>query len=253
MLGSFEEAEDVVQHRGNDASTSAFRNGVRSRRSSSSEPPPGGPGRRSAAAVRLTAGRGRRSRRPPTPARRAAGRRARDRRGRSRCSPSRGARSHAPSARTSLVFLRTSVRDAGETGRVMPLLVVDAANVVGVVPDGWWRRRRGQPRWVERSPAEVGGGGAAHCRVPEGNPSGGAAKASGTSRRAPARSDTFSEAAPAGGCSASEVSSAMHNRLASTRPISSCPPPRPRPPPLGYPIDTPSPSTPTTTRQMTLH
>jgi hypothetical protein len=25
--------------------------------------------------------------------------------------------------------------------QVVPLLVVDAANVVGIVPDGWWRRR----------------------------------------------------------------------------------------------------------------
>ncbi|MFD0275597.1 NTP pyrophosphohydrolase [Kitasatospora sp. NPDC127111] len=30
----------------------------------------------------------------------------------------------------------------GDGGRV-PLLVVDAANVVGSVPDGWWRDRRG--------------------------------------------------------------------------------------------------------------
>ncbi|MFH0241820.1 NTP pyrophosphohydrolase [Streptomyces sp. HK10] len=28
-------------------------------------------------------------------------------------------------------------------GRLCPLLVVDAANVVGSVPDGWWRDRRG--------------------------------------------------------------------------------------------------------------
>ncbi|MGY1454345.1 NTP pyrophosphohydrolase [Streptomyces sp. SS8] len=28
-------------------------------------------------------------------------------------------------------------------GRLRPLLVVDAANVVGSVPDGWWRDRRG--------------------------------------------------------------------------------------------------------------
>ncbi|SFK92160.1 NTP pyrophosphohydrolase [Streptomyces pini] len=28
-------------------------------------------------------------------------------------------------------------------GHLRPLLVVDAANVVGSVPDGWWRDRRG--------------------------------------------------------------------------------------------------------------
>ncbi|MGW4565227.1 NTP pyrophosphohydrolase [Streptomyces sp. NPDC004561] len=28
-------------------------------------------------------------------------------------------------------------------GTVLPLLVVDGANVVGSVPDGWWRDRRG--------------------------------------------------------------------------------------------------------------
>ncbi|MQS10957.1 NYN domain-containing protein [Streptomyces kaniharaensis] len=30
-----------------------------------------------------------------------------------------------------------------ETGRSRPLLIVDGANVVGSVPDGWWRDRRG--------------------------------------------------------------------------------------------------------------
>ncbi|MFF2046146.1 NTP pyrophosphohydrolase [Kitasatospora sp. NPDC058170] len=33
--------------------------------------------------------------------------------------------------------------DAGGTDGRVPLLVVDAANVVGSVPDGWWRDRRG--------------------------------------------------------------------------------------------------------------
>ncbi|TWV48834.1 hypothetical protein FRZ03_12985, partial [Streptomyces misionensis] len=28
-------------------------------------------------------------------------------------------------------------------GPVSPLLIVDGANVVGSVPDGWWRDRRG--------------------------------------------------------------------------------------------------------------
>ncbi|MCP2314341.1 NTP pyrophosphohydrolase [Kitasatospora paracochleata] len=58
-----------------------------------------------------------------------------------------------------------------------PLLVVDAANVVGSVPDGWWRDRRGAaerlrdalvpvaarglagrpgaPRWAQAGPVEV--------------------------------------------------------------------------------------------------
>ncbi|MFG3055325.1 NTP pyrophosphohydrolase [Kitasatospora sp. NPDC048239] len=36
-----------------------------------------------------------------------------------------------------------SERDAGGTDERVPLLVVDAANVVGSVPDGWWRDRRG--------------------------------------------------------------------------------------------------------------
>ncbi|GAA3005440.1 NTP pyrophosphohydrolase [Streptomyces fulvorobeus] len=30
-----------------------------------------------------------------------------------------------------------------DTGNTLPLVVVDAANVVGSVPDGWWRDRRG--------------------------------------------------------------------------------------------------------------
>ncbi|WP_354644403.1 NTP pyrophosphohydrolase [Kitasatospora camelliae] len=34
-------------------------------------------------------------------------------------------------------------KDAGERATDLPLLVVDAANVVGSVPDGWWRDRRG--------------------------------------------------------------------------------------------------------------
>ncbi|MFE6846720.1 NTP pyrophosphohydrolase [Streptomyces sp. NPDC057686] len=43
----------------------------------------------------------------------------------------------------------------------MSVLIVDAANVVGSVPDGWWRDRRGaaerlRDRLAERSP---GGGG----------------------------------------------------------------------------------------------
>jgi hypothetical protein len=33
------------------------------------------------------------------------------------------------------------MRHAGRVSAAIPLLVVDAANVVGIVPDGWWRRR----------------------------------------------------------------------------------------------------------------
>ncbi|MFJ4095698.1 NTP pyrophosphohydrolase [Kitasatospora sp. NPDC089913] len=33
--------------------------------------------------------------------------------------------------------------EAGEAVPELPLLVVDGANVVGSVPDGWWRDRRG--------------------------------------------------------------------------------------------------------------
>ncbi|MFF1904546.1 NTP pyrophosphohydrolase [Kitasatospora sp. NPDC058218] len=34
-------------------------------------------------------------------------------------------------------------REVGGADGSVPLLVVDAANVVGSVPDGWWRDRRG--------------------------------------------------------------------------------------------------------------
>ena len=59
--------------------------------------------------------------------------------------------------------------EPGEPKR--PLLIVDAANVVGSVPDGWWRDRagaterlrdaiapladRGLPGWAEQPPLEV--------------------------------------------------------------------------------------------------
>jgi len=33
------------------------------------------------------------------------------------------------------------MRDPGRVSGAIPLLVVDGANVVGAVPDGWWRRR----------------------------------------------------------------------------------------------------------------
>jgi hypothetical protein len=32
-----------------------------------------------------------------------------------------------------------SADHVGENGRVAPLLIVDSANVVGSIPDGWWR------------------------------------------------------------------------------------------------------------------
>ena len=46
------------------------------------------------------------------------------------------------------VLLRHSARDVGKTAHMQPdgtdrLIVVDGANVVGSVPDGWWRDRRG--------------------------------------------------------------------------------------------------------------
>ncbi|GAA3653367.1 NTP pyrophosphohydrolase [Streptomyces fenghuangensis] len=45
-------------------------------------------------------------------------------------------------------------------GRLRPLLVVDAANVVGSVPDGWWRDRRGAAeRLRDRLAARAAGGG----------------------------------------------------------------------------------------------
>jgi hypothetical protein len=40
-----------------------------------------------------------------------------------------------------LFFSETPIPPAGRASPAIPLLVVDAANVVGVVPDGWWRRR----------------------------------------------------------------------------------------------------------------
>lgn len=40
-----------------------------------------------------------------------------------------------------------------------PLLVVDAANVVGSVPDGWWRDRRGAATRLRDAVARVAGTG----------------------------------------------------------------------------------------------
>ncbi|MEV0676838.1 NYN domain-containing protein [Actinosynnema sp. NPDC050436] len=38
----------------------------------------------------------------------------------------------------------------------LPLLVVDAANVIGSVPDGWWRDRAGAAEKLRNSLVEVG-------------------------------------------------------------------------------------------------
>jgi uncharacterized protein YaiI (UPF0178 family) len=42
-----------------------------------------------------------------------------------------------------------------ENGHVKPVLIVDAANVVGSVPDGWWRDRAGAARRLRDALAEV--------------------------------------------------------------------------------------------------
>jgi hypothetical protein len=43
--------------------------------------------------------------------------------------------------------------------RMTPLLIVDAANVVGSVPDGWWRDRAGAARRLRDKLADVAGRG----------------------------------------------------------------------------------------------
>lgn len=49
--------------------------------------------------------------------------------------------------------------------RLRPLLVVDAANVVGSVPDGWWRDRRGAAeRLRDRLAARAAGPGGEDAR-----------------------------------------------------------------------------------------
>ncbi|MGY0459098.1 NTP pyrophosphohydrolase [Kitasatospora sp. cg17-2] len=47
----------------------------------------------------------------------------------------------------------------GETVPELPLLVVDGANVVGSVPDGWWRDRRGAAERLRDALAPVAGHG----------------------------------------------------------------------------------------------
>jgi len=37
----------------------------------------------------------------------------------------------------------TNTPDAADPDAALPLLIIDGANVVGSVPDGWWRDRRG--------------------------------------------------------------------------------------------------------------
>ncbi|MFI6849360.1 NTP pyrophosphohydrolase [Kitasatospora sp. NBC_00085] len=64
--------------------------------------------------------------------------------------------------------MRESGAGRGDAGQV-PLLVVDAANVVGSVPDGWWRDRRGAAERLrdalvgvaQQGPADRGGSPAA--------------------------------------------------------------------------------------------
>jgi hypothetical protein len=48
-----------------------------------------------------------------------------------------------------------------------PLLVVDAANVVGSVPDGWWRDRLGANIRLREALAAVSSEGLVSARVPE--------------------------------------------------------------------------------------
>ena len=48
-----------------------------------------------------------------------------------------------------------------------PLIVVDAANVVGSVPDGWWRDRRGAATRLRDAIAGIAAGGIGDSGVPE--------------------------------------------------------------------------------------
>lgn len=48
-----------------------------------------------------------------------------------------------------------------------PLVVVDAANVVGSVPDGWWRDRRGAATRLRDAIAGLAAGGIGAAGVPE--------------------------------------------------------------------------------------
>ncbi|GHE32298.1 MULTISPECIES: PIN domain-containing protein [Streptomyces] len=52
------------------------------------------------------------------------------------------------------------------TERSVPLIVVDAANVVGSVPDGWWRDRRGAAERLRDALAGRGGTGLAGWAPP---------------------------------------------------------------------------------------
>ncbi|MGW2544789.1 hypothetical protein ACWC5I_28915, partial [Kitasatospora sp. NPDC001574] len=49
--------------------------------------------------------------------------------------------------------------DTDESSGQLPLLLVDAANVVGSVPDGWWRDRRGAAERLRDSLTGIADGG----------------------------------------------------------------------------------------------
>jgi hypothetical protein len=51
------------------------------------------------------------------------------------------------------------MRDPGRVSAAIPLLVVDGANVVGIVPDGWWRRRAEAAELLREALAPVAGRG----------------------------------------------------------------------------------------------
>jgi hypothetical protein len=55
----------------------------------------------------------------------------------------------------------------GEQDTEMPLVVVDAANVVGSVPDGWWRDRAGANRRLRDALAPLAATGLAAAGVPD--------------------------------------------------------------------------------------
>lgn len=64
--------------------------------------------------------------------------------------------------------MRPSDLDDNSTdlGHRQPVLVVDAANVVGSVPDGWWRDRRGATERVRDRLADIADSGVAGFEGP---------------------------------------------------------------------------------------
>ncbi|MFC5911734.1 NTP pyrophosphohydrolase, partial [Streptacidiphilus monticola] len=54
-----------------------------------------------------------------------------------------------------------------ESDPALPLLVVDAANVVGSVPDGWWRDRHGAAERLRDALGPVAAHGLAAADAPE--------------------------------------------------------------------------------------